>query len=306
MSELPAVLIVGSGALALLFGALLGSAGYPATLMGSWRQGIEAVRENGICLQAQEKQIHVAARAVFTPEEAGPTQWALVLVKSWQTERAAYQLRECLLENGLALTLQNGLGNREILEKVLGKARVAQGVTTYGATLIGPGTVRLGGQGKIFLAPQPRLDTLSSAFRTAGLEVEQVERLEALIWGKLAINSAINPLTALLNVPNGELLARPTARALMGALAEETASIARAKGIVLPFADARATAELVAEQTAPNLSSMLQDVRRGAPTEIDAICGAIFAEAQKLGVPAPLNWTMWQLVRALNKPPAVG
>jgi len=303
MSEQFPVLIVGSGALALLFGAWLGAAGYPVTLLGSWRQGVEAVRERGIYLWSGECRLHVPARAVFTPQEAGPVRWALVLVKSWQTERAAYQLRECLSEDGLALTLQNGLGNREILERVLGKARVAQGVTTYGATLIGPGEARLGGQGAIFLAEHPRLEAFFHAFRQAGLQVEQSERLETMIWGKLVINSAINPLTAVLNVPNGELLARPGARALLGALAEETAAIARALGIPLPFAEARAAAEAVAQQTAQNLSSMLQDVRRGAPTEIDAICGAIFAEAQKRGVPAPLNWTMWHLVRALASPP---
>jgi hypothetical protein len=89
------------------------------------------------------------------------------------------------------------------------------------------------------------------------------------VWGKLVINAAINPLTALLGVPNGELLARPAARALMADLACEAAAVAAAQGIRLPYPDPVAAAEGVAQRTAANRSSMLQDVQRGAPTEID-------------------------------------
>ncbi len=303
MGEKEPILIVGSGALALLFGAGLASAGYRVTLLGSWRQGIEAVRARGICLRSEKTCRTLPAEAVTTPEAVRGIRWALVLVKSWQTSRAAQQLRECLAEDGLALTLQNGLGNRETLEEALGSDRVLQGVTTYGATLLGPGEVRLGGVGKVLLQADPRAAIFHRALQEAGFEVEETHSLESAIWGKLVINSAINPLTALLNVPNGELLERPTARALMGEIAEETASVARAQGISLPFENARLAAEAVARQTAANLSSMLQDVRRGAPTEIDAICGAIARKAQELGLEAPLNRCMWQLVRALKSPP---
>jgi 2-dehydropantoate 2-reductase len=124
--------------------------------------------------------------------------------------------------------------------------------------------------------------------------------LESLVWSKLVINAAINPLTALLNVPNGELLNRPTARQLSAQLAAETAAAAAAQGIELSFADPVAAAEDVARRTAANLSSMLQDVRRGARTEIDAICGAIVKAAHAAGVPAPVNEAMWKLVNALR------
>lgn len=303
MSEKTPILILGSGAMALLFGAYLGAAGYPVTLLGTWREGIEAVRARGIRLRSKDVFHEIPAQAVTEPEAVGEIRLALVLVKSWQTERAAQALSACLHPDGLAVTLQNGLGNRETLEKVLGKERVVQGATTYGATLLGAGEVRLGGVGKIFLPRDRRLAPLMQAFQAAGLEMEESDALEGIIWGKLVINSAINPLTALLNVPNGELLRRPTARALMGAIAEETASVARAKGIELPFRDVRATVEDVARRTGENLSSMLQDVRRGAPTEIDAICGAIYRQACALGLDASLNWCMWQVVQALNRLP---
>jgi 2-dehydropantoate 2-reductase len=98
------------------------------------------------------------------------------------------------------------------------------------------------------------------------------------------------------------LLERPSARALMGALANEAANVAYAENINLPFDDPTAAVEAVARKTAANHSSMLQDVLRGAPTEIDAICGAIVWVAEKHMLGAPANWTCWQLVKALTKP----
>lgn len=122
----------------------------------------------------------------------------------------------------------------------------------------------------------------------------------SLIWGKLVINSAINPLTALLRVKNGELLERPAARAMMGQLARETAQVAAAENILLPFQDPVGAAEDVARKTAANQSSMLQDVLRGATTEIDAICGAVVKAAEKHKLTAPANWACWQLINALK------
>jgi len=103
-----------------------------------------------------------------------------------------------------------------------------------------------------------------------------------------------------LKVPNGELLERPPARLLLGALARETAQVAHAEGIHLPFDDPVQAAEQVARKTAANHASMLQDVLRGAPTEIDAICGAIVKTAEKHRLGAPVNWVCWQLVRSMH------
>ena len=295
------ILIVGTGALATLFAARLTQAEYQVTMLGTWREGIRALQKDGARLvdtKGREKRFPV--RATSDPREcAGATQ-VIVLVKAWQTERVARQLRQCLADDGLALTLQNGLGNRETLTRDLGQGRVALGSTTTGATLLGPGLVKAGGEGIISLEQNPALGPMEEALRLAGFNVQRVENPESLIWGKLVINAAINPLTALLRVKNGELLKRPFAREVMKALAREAAQIARAENIALPFDDPVARAEDVAHRTAANTSSMLQDVLRGAPTEIDAICGAVVRTAEKNRIGAPVNWTCWQLVKALT------
>ncbi len=300
MDENRTVLIAGTGAMACLFGARLVEIGADVIHLGTWTEGLQALRDDGIHLLAGSSAERVyPVRVITDPLDAQGVKFALVLVKSWQTGRAARQLASCLAEDGLALTLQNGLGNREALVEALGSPRVALGVTTTGATLEAPARVRAVGDDMISLGVHARLKPLAELLRQAGFVVETVSDTETLLWGKLLINAAINPLTALLDVPNGELLARPSARSLLGAAAKEAAAVAVAGGVRLPYPDPVVTVETIARRTTTNSSSMRQDVRRGAPTEIDAINGAIARFGEQHNVPTPINRTLWQLIRAL-------
>jgi 2-dehydropantoate 2-reductase len=296
------ILIVGTGALATLFAARLAQAGTQISMLGSWKAGLNALRKDGARLvDADGIEHQFEVQATNEPRECNGIKHVLVLVKAWQTEFVAGQLKECLAEDGLAITLQNGLGNRETLVQRLGLSRVALGITTTGATLLGPGLVRAGGEGIISIERHLALGPIEEALKSANFNVQIVDDAQSLIWGKLVINAAINPLTALLRVPNGKLLESPSAREMMGALASETAQVAEAEKIHLPFSDPIAAAEEVARKTAANHSSMLQDVLRGAPTEIDAICGAVVKVAQKQSIAAPANWACWKLVKATTE-----
>jgi 2-dehydropantoate 2-reductase len=293
------ILIAGTGALACYFAARL-TPHAEVTMLGTWPLGLAALRENGVQLVAANGETRsFKVRATNDPAGCEGHRCALVLVKSWQTERAAEQLAACLDEDGVALTLQNGLGNFEILQRILGKPRAAQGVTTTGATLLGPGRVREGGEGAVLIAEHPRLAPLVELLRSAGFEVEIAADMESVLWGKMVVNAAINPLTAILGVPNGVLLKRPHARRLMQAVAVEVAGVARARGVTLPYSDPAAQVERVARLTGENRSSMLQDVTRGAPTEIDAINGAVVEAAEEMGLKVPITETLWHLIRAL-------
>ena len=295
------ILIVGTGALATLFAARLTQAGHEITLLGTWKEGIDSLRRHGARLMdanGNEQQFEVDA--TDNPRECAGAKYAIVLVKAWQTERAALQLAECLAEDGLAVTLQNGLGNREALIESLGENRVALGTITVGATLMSPGLVKVGGDGIISVERNPALGPVEAALKSAKFQVNIVQDAQSAVWGKLVVNAAINPLTALLRIPNGELLNRPSAHEMMGKLANEVAEVALAENIRLPFDDPLAMAEEVARRTAANKSSMLQDVLRGAPTEIDAICGAVVMIAQKHKIDTPANWACWKLIKALS------
>jgi 2-dehydropantoate 2-reductase len=292
-SQPDSILICGTGALATFFAARLSAIGLRVTLLGSWQAGIDALNQNG----AKLGDVAYPVRALSDPRECQGAELALVLVKAWQTQRAAHQLAECLADDGIAVSLQNGLGNREALAATLGLNRVKGAVTTLGATLLGPGHVRPGGEGTTTLEAHPALDVLSAQLAESGLRVERSDTLESLVWGKLVVNSAINPLTALFQIPNGKLLESPPAHEIMQNLALETAQVAALQAIDLPFDDPLAAVEDVARRTASNFSSMYQDVLRGAPTEIDAINGAV---ARLGGEHAPINQAVWKLVRALG------
>ncbi len=292
------ILLVGTGALATLFAARLAGAGQDVTMLGTWQAGLDALRKYGARLDdAPGLPVHVTA----DPLECKGIRYGIVLVKSWQTERAARQLSQCLADDGLAISLQNGLGNNEILAEVLGGNRVGQGITTLGATLLAPGQVHLGGEGKVVLEKCPPLDPLVEMLCESNFDVEVADDIRAQVWGKLVLNAAINPLTALLRVKNAGLIENRYARELACQIAVEAAAIARGLGISLPFPDPVLAVEAVAKQSGENYSSMLQDVLRGAKTEIDAINGKIVQLAERQGLPVPVNRTMCLLINSLGE-----
>ena len=291
------ILIVGTGAMASLFAARLAGVA-EVTLLGTWDAGLDALEMRGVRLvETDETEESFPVRVARSPEACTGAKLAIVLVKSWQTRRAADQLAECLHPQGIALTLQNGLGNRETLENALGGERVGFGVTTAGATILEPGCVRSGGEGPIHFRPHPSMTPLVELLTHAGFVMDPVEDVLGLLWGKLVINAAINPLTALLEVPNGALLASSSIMEVMVRAAEETAAVAASLRVKLPFADPGVQVMDVARSTGENSSSMLQDIHRGAPTEIDAINGAVVREGERAGVSTPINWTLWHLVQ---------
>ena len=298
----PPILLVGTGAMASLFAALLAAKGLKVRLLGTWKENIKVLNEVGVkFIDQEENEFIYPVEATSDPEKCYGSRFAIVLVKSYQTTYAAKRLVKCLEPDGLALTLQNGLSNREILADALGEQRVISGATTLGATLIGPGIVRMGGTGGISIGYHKNVKLPADLLRQAGFEVEVVGDTRSLVWGKLVINAAINPLTALLGVKNGELLENPNSRKLMRLITIESAGVAAALEIKLPYPDPVETVESVAQRTASNYSSMYIDMGRGSLTEIDAINGAIVRAGEAIGAPTDKNRMLWLLVRASTK-----
>lgn len=294
--------IIGTGAMGSLFAAQL--APYAkVTVLGTWRRAVRTMNAQGILLERDTEQMHVRVRATTDPLTVHDVDLAIIAVKAHQTGRAAQWANQILGPHGIALTLQNGLGNYEVLAQHVGKQRAAMGVTMQGATLLGAGHVRHAGKGTTTLATtantRAALDEVCDLFNRAGIETHLANDVASLMWGKLVVNSAINALSAIYRVPNGWLVENPDTRALMSAAAQETANVASALGITLPYLDPAARAIQVATATATNKSSTLQDVLRGAPTELDRINGAVVREGKRLGVPTPVNE---QLLRVMSHP----
>mgnify|MGYP005861009789 CR=1 FL=1 len=297
------IAVVGAGAMGCLFGGALACV-TEVWLFDPWREHVQAIRRDGLRIVEPGGENTVHLPATTDPTEIGAVDLAIIFVKSHQTEWAANVAKGLLKPDGLALTLQNGLGNGEAIAAVLGPERVWQGVTSHGATLLGPGRVRHAGSGPTHLEVREeiaeRAETLAGLFRQAGLETHLSPDLASLIWGKLVVNVGINALTAILRVPNGALAEVEAARTVMEAAVAEALAVCEAAGIALPYADPHEQVRKVAVATGANRSSMLQDVLRGNRTEVDVINGAIVREARKLGLPAPVNETLTGLVKAIE------
>lgn len=292
------ILIYGSGAMACLIAARLSAAGADVVMLDAWETGIRAL-QNGLTLTAPDGETQIySVRAVMSPLPDFHPTFALVLAKSWQTAQAASALEGCLSPTGTAVTLQNGLGNLEILQTTLGEDRTRAGSVTFGATLLAPGHVRASGSGVLTLDADPRLDPLAVRFHAAVVSVSRSTEMQTILWRKALINSAINPLTALMGIPNGRLMQNPSLSSLVQNILKEGVQVAAAEGFDFSECELFDQVAAVCTDTADNLSSMLQDVQRGAPTEIDAICGSIQSIGNRREIKTPVLNTLIQLIHA--------
>ena len=287
----PRVTIFGTGAMGCLVGARLARSGTAVTLVGTWREALAAVERDGIRLEDGSGAWAARVATVRLPDLVAPCPTVLVLAKSYQTRAIAPHVARAVSPGGVVVSLQNGLGNRDELAACIAHARVAVGVVTAGASVLAPGRVS-GHPGSVTLEagspPSAALAALAERLRAAGFETELTSDVERLVWRKLVVNCAINPLSVLRGTPNGALLERAEDRDQLALAAREVAAVARARGIELDGDPAEMVFE-VARLTAGNRSSMLQDVERGAPTELAALNGAVIREGRRLGVPTPVN-----------------
>ena len=299
------IAVIGAGAMGSLFGSLLAAVA-PVVLVNHRKAHIDAINAKGLSVEGPDGSCRVQRlAAVSDPKALGERfDLAIVFTKAGQTRAAAETAARLLKPGGVALSLQNGLGNREVLAEVLGPRRALVGVTSQGATLVGPGHVRHAGDGPTWIAragpPERVAAAVCRLFNAAGIQTELADDADALVWGKLIVNVGINALAALLRVPNGVLAAEPACQGLMAQAVAEAVAVAHARGIALPYPDPLAHVKAVCRRTAQNRASMLQDVLRGAPTEVAVINGAVARLAGELGLAAPVNTLLTALVAALE------
>lgn len=289
------IAIIGTGSLASLFSARL-SLLSDVVMLGSWQEQIDTINQRGLTVQELDGTETTAHFTASDDPHAHPkADLALILTKSFQTETAIERTHSILAPYGAVITMQNGIGNLEQFQEAFGEDRATVATTTIGATMIAPGTVKHAGEGPILIAQPPNLIKRTGAaisyLRGAGFDVDVEDDTGSILWGKLCINVAINPLTALLGETNRFLVSNKEASRVMQAAAQEAEAVAEALDIELPYASAVEKAIEVATVTAANRSSMLQDRDKNRPTEIDAICGRLLQHAKRMGVPTPyIQW----------------
>ena len=294
--------IVGAGAIGLTFAAALARA-HDIVLLARRSAVAERILRDGIAVEGEDGGANVAVRATTNAAPFADRDAVIVAVKAYANADALVPLRGVLLPHALVATVQNGIDNAEAVRGALPGARVIAGSTTQGAVLLGDGRVRRVNRGVTTFARDdtaaPSSDELAAAFVGAGLDARVADDVGLLLWRKLVIVAAINPLGALTGSTNGAVVTDPELVPLARALAAEAAAVARAEGV--DPGDPWAAVEAAAQATAANRNSMLQDLDAGRPTEIDAISGAILHRAHARGIAVPVTEMVLRLVRARER-----
>lgn len=301
----------------LLLAGRLAAGGHAVRLVARTAEQAEAVARDGIAVAESDEAGPVCARvqtiafSSYLRRESGggePPDWILLAVK--QKDIAAELLGAMAVNLGASTRIccfQNGQGHLDKLRGILSEDRLYAAVTTEGAVRTGPaqvlhtgrGTTKLGFAGSLNdgqKQPDSAAD-LVQGLKQAGFSVQWSSSIHRDIWNKLIINTVINPVSALLEVPNGELLHNEQCLLLMKSLYQEAYSLADAAGV---GSDADLWERLleVCRATAANPSSMLQDIRAGRPTELEWLTGSLLREAMGIGMALPVHETVYRLVRA--------
>lgn len=308
------IVIVGPGAIGCLIAGLLAESNQEDVwLLDKDELRAKELLKNGLRLEGIGGKRFIKIEdnpflhATSDVSDIGKADLILICVKSYNTKTACISVFPAVEENTIVMTLQNGLNNVEAMSSIFGQEKIIAGITTHGATLLGVGHVRHAGIGKTIIGEVKRgsisaskLSQIANIFSKAGFETTISENILSHIWGKLIINSAINPITAITKMRNGELLEHNETKTLLYLTVNESACVAHAHSIKLPYDDPIVIVEETCRATANNISSMLQDVLNNKPTEIDSINGAIVKEGSKVGINTPVNQVLTYLVKSLE------
>jgi 2-dehydropantoate 2-reductase len=305
------IVIVGGGAIGRLFGSFLGKEGHEVNLIDIDQEVIGAIRGEGIGLMAQDENdrdivISVPVTALNNGSRLERCDLVLLLVKSQATLAAARSVAHLITDSCPVICIQTGLGNLEEVKTVVAEKNILLGLTFMSGTALGGGRVRQGGIGTTYVGElngdiTPRLEKIVKLFNDCGIVTKMARRIMGRLWCKVIVYSAINPLSAILKVPNGCLTTRIESVTLMKALLEEGRQVAKACSINLVYDDLYQLLFETCQQSSNNLSSMLQDILNDRVTEIEAQNGAICRYAEMHGVPVPTHHTIVQLIKLLEQ-----
>jgi 2-dehydropantoate 2-reductase len=300
------IAVVGAGAMGSLFGAMLAEAGNEVWLYDVWLKHMQTINQDGLRIEREGKSRAVKIKATADPQQIGEAELVIIFVKSSQTKSAAETALNLAGSDGAVMTLQNGMGNADVIAGFIEPERILAGTTSHGATLLGPGSIRHAGTGPTTIGAWSqtegglqRAGQLAEFFNRAGIKTESVADVRSVVWNKLLINIGINAISALTNIKNGQILDLEITRELSRNAVAEAMNVARVENIKVQD-DALDRVFKVAAATALNRSSMGQDVDSRRQTEIAAINGFIVREAKRLGLEAPVNFALTALVQTLE------
>ena len=297
------VCVVGCGAIGSLFAAHLAKLEDVEVWAFDLDQDhIDAINANGLRLSG-ESDVHSHPNATSNPEDIPPCEFGIVATKSLHT-RAAIESTASVFQDGAVCTVQNGVGNEEIIAEYV--PRVIRGTTFPAGHVVEPGHVEQDTGGQTWLGPfEPKpatmaeIELLAERLTEAGIDTLAMEDARGAQWTKLIFNAATNPIGALTGLPHGVACDQPALRKVISGLVAEGVAVADALGITLD-SDPDKLVDHAREVAYHHKASMLQDALARRPTEVTALNGGIVKFGEETGVPTPLNQAIWTLIEGLE------
>ena len=315
------LLVVGGGAIGGVTAAMLTGEVRRVAVLDASREHVELMRGDGLRFDDVGTERRVVIEAYDDPAKLGERfDFALVTLKAAGHDAALPALRELDVAESF-VSLGNGLVQDRIAE-LIGRERVLAGIVEWGATNLGPGRLARTTRGPFVVGEldgpaQPRTRRLADALRPAG-DVRVTDDIRGMIWSKLLVNSVFSGLGAVSGLLYRDVVADPAGREVAYAMWREGRDVGVAEGLTLDrvlgvpvealvvreAADrARADAALAQamEGHGATKASMLQDLERGVPTEVDVIDGAVVERGRAHGVPTPLHERVVELIHAAER-----
>jgi 2-dehydropantoate 2-reductase len=299
------ILIAGAGAVGGFFGAALARAGHEVAFLARGAN-LAALRTSGLTVESVDGDFHVSRiTAVDHVDGLAPFGLVLFTAKSYDTAEVARRIAPVVREDTVVLSLQNGVENETLLASVLDLPPLMGAMTEIGAELVAPGVVRHVAEGTIFFGEMtghesPRGRNLATLLTEAGIRHRLTRDIAVHLWAKLMWNAAHNAVTALTRTTAGAAAKVPPTSDVLRAAMLEVVAVARAQGILLDAARVETTLAFSRDHLDALRTSMLQDLERGRRLEHDAINGAVVRFGEAVGVPTPVNRTLYGLLAALD------
>jgi 2-dehydropantoate 2-reductase len=295
------VAIVGAGAVGCYFGGMLARAGVPVTLIGR-ASHIDAIRSNGLFLQRKDFEEYIRVDASTEISSVRHCTIVLLCIKTTDTEAAAAAAAPHLSADSLVVSFQNGVDNVERIRQATGIPALPA-VVYVACAMTGPGRVTHNGRGDIVIGPRSVLtERISRVFEAALIPCRISENIDGELWTKLLMNCAYNAVSAITHSRYRDLGEDAEIQNVMKELILEVTAVGTAAGVVLPSVEQSIEAATrLGEAMATATSSTEQDLTRGRPTEIDSLNGYVVRRGRELGVPTPVNATVYALVKLIER-----
>ena len=301
------IAIAGAGALGCLFGGKMVLQSQDVIFYDAWEQQVEKLNADGMTIVEPEGDLRVTpVRATLDMDDLHDRDLIFLFVKSYDNAGILPEIQRVIKPDARVITMQNGLGNAELIASFVGERRTLVGVTFQGGTLLKPGRVEHKAFGSTSLANYKRqtdddLLAVVDLLQGAGFDVKAYDNVDDVIWTKLVQNAAYNALTAITRLQMGRSISGESGQRIAQMVIEEIVAIASRKGIKLYYEDpVRDTLQIIRDKMPDVITSMLSDVLKGRRTEIDSLNGAIVREGKALGIPVVANEMLTCLIRTLE------